>query len=81
MKGCNSKNNLGPRAQATCRGGEMRSVCGIRMVSGNGGLNTEVGLGLSIDHSVADPVRAVAGVKDQEITLRKHTHTHTRTLT
>lgn len=59
--------------------GEMRSVCSIRMVSGNGGLNTEVGLGLSIDHSVADPVRAVAGVKDQEITLRKHTHTHTLT--
>lgn len=57
----------------------MRSVCSIRMVSGNGGLNTEVGLRLSIDHSVADPVRAVAGVKDQEITLRKHTHTRTLT--
>jgi len=34
-------------------------------------LNTEVGLGLSIDLTVADPVRAVPEVKDQEIS---HTH-------
>lgn len=40
-------------------GGEMRNVCSIRLVAGDGGLNTEVGLGLSIDHSVADPFRAV----------------------
>ena len=37
--------------------GEMRNVCSIRMVAGCGGWNTEVGLGLSIDPSVADPVR------------------------
>lgn len=34
-------------------------------------LNTVVGLGLSIDLTVADPVRAVPEVKDQEIS---HTH-------
>ena len=56
--------------------GEMRNVCSIRPVAGDGGLNTEVGLGLSIDHSVADPVRAALEVKDQEISL---THTHTET--
>ena len=60
---------------------EMRNVCGIRMVAGDGGLNTEVGLELSIDHSVADPVRAVPGVKDQEISLTARAHTHTHTLT
>lgn len=38
-------------------------------------MNTEVGLRRSIDHSVADPVKAVAGVKDQEIS---HTHTHAK---
>lgn len=43
------------------------------MVAGDGGLDTEVGLELSIQHSVADPVRAAVGVKDQEIRL---THTH-----
>lgn len=30
-------------------GGEMRNVCSIRPVAGDGGLNTEVGLGLSIE--------------------------------
>lgn len=54
--------------------GEMRNVCSVRMVAGNRGLNTEVGLQLSIDHSVADRVRAVLGVKDQEISLVAHTH-------
>lgn len=54
--------------------GEMRNVCSIRMVAGSPGLNTEVGLRLSIDHSVADPVRAVPGVKDQEISLTAHTY-------
>lgn len=39
------------------------------MVAGDGGLDTEVGLELSIQHSVADPVRAVVGVKEQEIRL------------
>lgn len=76
-RGRNSKNNPGPvwgpcAWWTTCRG-EMRNVCSIRLVAGDGGLNTEVGLGLSIDHSVADPVRAVLEVKDQEISL---THTH-----
>lgn len=52
----------------------MRNACSIRMVAGDGGLNTEAGLGLSMDHSEADPVRAVAEVKDQEITLTAHTH-------
>lgn len=55
--------------------GGMRNVWSIRMVAGDGGLNTEVGLGLSIDHSVADPVRAVPEVKDQEISLTAHTQT------
>lgn len=37
---------------------------------------TEVGLRPSIDHSVADPVKAVTEVKYQEISLPL-THTHT----
>lgn len=36
---------------------------GIRTVTGEGGLNTEVGLRPSTDHSVADPVKAVTGLK------------------
>lgn len=44
----------------------MRS---IRVEAGGRGLNTEVGLRPSIDHSVADPVKAVTGVKDQYISL------------
>lgn len=44
--------------------GGTRSVCSIRAVAGDGGLKAEVGLGLSIDHSVPDPVRAAPGVKD-----------------
>lgn len=55
--------------------GEMRNVCSIRRMAGDGGLNTEVGLRLSIDRSVADPVRAVLRVKDQEIRLAAHTPT------
>ena len=43
-------------------------------------LNTEVGLRPSIDHSVADPVKAVTEVKYQEISLPlSHSHTHTST--
>lgn len=51
------------------------------MAAGDGGSNTEVGLRPSIDHSVADPVKAVTEVKYQEISLPlAYTHTHTRPL-
>ncbi len=78
--GRNSKNNSGSQC-VDHMSGEMRSVCCIRMVAGDGGLNTEVGLGLSIEHSVSDPVRAEAEVKDQEISLTAYTHTRIYTHT
>lgn len=62
------QNKAGP-----CVRTETKNGCSIRTVAGDGGWNTEVGLGSSIDNSVADPVRAAAGVRDQEVT---HTHTH-----
>lgn len=54
----------------SCRGKEGRlQHQGGGGGGGGGGLKTEVGLRSSIDRSVADPVKAVTGVKDQEISL------------
>lgn len=59
----------------SCRGNEGRLQHQGGGGGGGGGLKTEVGLRSSIDRSVADPVKAVTGVKDQEISLPlSHTH-------
>lgn len=66
------QNKAGP-----CAWSETKNGCSIRTVAGDGGLNTEVGLGSSIDRSVADPVRAAGGLE----TRKSLTHTHTHRLT